>query len=123
MYKSPVEVYVNDMLNQIHQQEENQIVAEVSQAVGINVEKEELIKALNYDRNQYSKGYKDGVNEVLDKIKAEILDEAEYAYADFDEYKYDILHAEPDELPDDDYRYGLRRAVEIINKYRRGDAE
>ena len=56
--------------------------------------------------------------QVLDKIKPEILDEAEYAYADFDEYKEDILHAEPDELPDDDFRYGLERAVEIINKYK-----
>ena len=55
---------------------------------------------------------------VLDNIKAEILDEAEYAYADFDRYKEDILHAEPDELPDDDFRYGLERAVEIINKYK-----
>lgn len=60
MYKNPIEVYVNDMLNQIRQREENQIVAEVSQAVGVNVEKEELIKALNYDRNQYYKGYEDG---------------------------------------------------------------
>lgn len=56
--------------------------------------------------------------DVLNKIKAEILDEAEYAYADFDRYKEDILHAEPDELPDDDFRYGLERAVEIINKYK-----
>lgn len=55
---------------------------------------------------------------ILDKIRAEILDEAEYAYADFDQYKEDILHAEPDELPDDDFRYGLERAVEIINKYK-----
>lgn len=54
----------------------------------------------------------------LDKIKTEILDEAEYAYADFDRYKEDILHAESDELPDDDFRYGLERAVEIINKYK-----
>ena len=57
------------------------------------------------------------VNDVLDKIMAEILDEAEYAYADFDRYKEDILHAESDELPDDDFRYGMERAVEIINKY------
>ena len=55
---------------------------------------------------------------ILDKIKAEILDEAEYAYADFERYKEDILHAEPDELPDDDFRYGLERAVEIIDKYK-----
>lgn len=62
---------------------------------------------------------------VLDNIKAEILDEAEYAYADFDRYKEDLLHAEPDELPDDDFRYGLERAVEIINKYKAesGDEE
>ena len=56
---------------------------------------------------------------VLDEIRAEILDEAEYAYADFDRYKEDILCAEPDELPDDDFRYGLERAVEIINKYKK----
>lgn len=43
---------------------------------------------------------------VLDNIKAEILDEAEYAYADFEQYK------------DDDFRYGLKRAVEIIDKYK-----
>lgn len=61
--------------------------------------------------------------DVFEKIKAEILDEAEYAYADFDQYKEDILHAEPDELPDDDFRYGMERAVEIINKYRKGGAE
>ena len=54
---------------------------------------------------------------VLDKIKSQILDEAEYAYADFDRYKEDILHAEPDELPDDDFRYGLQRAIEIINEH------
>ena len=60
MYKSPIEVYANDMLSQIRQREEDQIVAEVSQAVDVNVEKEELIKALNYDRNQYYKGYEDG---------------------------------------------------------------
>lgn len=61
--------------------------------------------------------------EVLDKIKAEILDEAEYAYADFDQYKEDILYAEPDELPDDDFRYGLRRAIEIIDKHKRESEE
>ena len=59
------------------------------------------------------------INDVLDKIRVEILDEAEYAYADFDQYKEDILYAEPDELPNDDFRYGMERAVEIINKYRK----
>lgn len=61
--------------------------------------------------------------DVLEEIIAEIKDEAEYAYADFDRYKEDILYAEPDELPNDDFRYGLQRAVEIINKYRRRSVE
>lgn len=67
--------------------------------------------------------YKNCVDCVLEKIRAEILDEAEYAYADFDEYKEMVLYAEPDELPDDDFRYGMERAAEIINKYRKGGAE
>lgn len=89
--------------------------------------KEETIKNLKKLKSFHNGSYGTTIDEaikaleqesVLDKIKTEILDEAEYAYADFDEYKYDILHAEPDELPDDDFRYGLERAVEIINKYK-----
>ena len=88
--------------------------------------KEETIKSLKKLKSFHNGSYGTAINEaikalerksVLDDIKAEILDEAEYAYADFDRYKEDILHAEPDELPDDDFRYGLERAVEIINKY------
>ena len=37
-------------------------------ACDVKVDKEELIKALRYDRNQYNVGYKDGVNSVLNKI-------------------------------------------------------
>ena len=59
------------------------------------------------------------MTDIFEKIIKEIEDEAEYAYADFNEYKYDILHSEPDELPNDDFRYGMRRAIEIINKYKR----
>ena len=38
---------------------ENEIVTAV-QKCGIYVDKEELIKALNYDRKSYEKGYSDG---------------------------------------------------------------
>lgn len=55
---------------------------------------------------------------ILDKITAEIWEEAEWAYSDFDEYKEIVLETEPDELPDDEFRFGLHRAVEIINKYK-----
>lgn len=59
---------------------------------------------------------------VLNKIRAEILEEKEYAYADFEQYKVDCLGVDADyvedELPLDDYRYGMERAVEIIDKYK-----
>ena len=53
-------------------QEDENMVMKAVRKVGVNVDEEELIKALQYDRNQYTKGYEDGKNEVLDKIKAEI---------------------------------------------------
>lgn len=35
------------------------------QKYGINVDKEELLRALQYDRNQYEKGYDDGKADAL----------------------------------------------------------
>lgn len=55
MYKSPIEV----MYTQMRTNMENKIFKAV-QDVGINVDKTELVKALEYDRNQYQKGYEDG---------------------------------------------------------------
>lgn len=60
--------------------------------------------------------------DTLDKIRAEILEEKECAYADFDKYKVDYLGVDSryveDELPYDDFRYGMERCIEIIDKYR-----
>ena len=60
--------------------------------------------------------------DTLNKIKAEILEEANMAYADFERYKVDYLGADAeyveDELPQDDFRYGMERAIEIIDKYK-----
>lgn len=71
MYKSPITLLVQNMESQLYQKKE-QTVWEAVNALGVVVDEEELSKALKYDRDQYSKGYKDGVNEVLNKITAEI---------------------------------------------------
>ena len=59
--------------------------------------------------------------DVLDKIRAEILEEKKHAYADFERYKVEYLGQDwedaLDSLPQDDFRYGMERAVEIIDKY------
>lgn len=68
MYESPIEKIYGEIETQMIEENENMIM-KVVRNVNINVDKEELIKALNYDRNQYTKGYEDGKNDVLDKIK------------------------------------------------------
>lgn len=65
MWESPIELQfgINDMVSEFikgqTEQTEKYIVESV-QSVGIKIDKYELIKALNYDRNQYEKGYEDG---------------------------------------------------------------
>ena len=52
----------------------------------------------------------------LQKIIDKIEEEKDVAYADFDEYKVQYLGVEVDDLPDDDFRYGMERALEIVKK-------
>lgn len=61
MYDSPVELFdVVDYAKKVNEEIDNYIYEYIVK-LGINVNKEELIKALQYDREQYEKGYKDGL--------------------------------------------------------------
>lgn len=71
MYVSPIEKIYGELQTQMAQEDENMVMKAIRE-VGINVDKEELIKTLQYDRKQYTKGYSDGQSDVLDKIRAEI---------------------------------------------------
>lgn len=53
MYNSPIELFHGDMNVEL----EGTILKAVAN-VGVNVNKEELLKALNYDRKQYKKDIK-----------------------------------------------------------------
>lgn len=76
-----------------------------------------VIEQLRADRDRLEK--------ALDDIRAEILEEKECAYADFEEYKVEYLGQDwedvLDSLPQDDFRYGMERCIEIIDEYRRMD--
>ncbi len=64
MYESPIEV--------IHEQIRVQVDDEIFRAVqnvGVNVNKEELLKALEYDRGQYEEGFREGEKHTLRQIK------------------------------------------------------
>lgn len=103
MYESPINLVVQGIETQMVQKEE-QMILEAIRKCDVVVDKDELIKAINYDRNQYSKGYKDGVNDVLDKIMAEI-DQKQYDFMDDKDY-------------DEGIRFGLMLAYQIIDKYK-----
>jgi hypothetical protein len=65
MYESPITI-TERIVNKIREQQENDIMNNIliaSAEYGIYVNKDELIKALQYDRKQYDKGFVDGYSE------------------------------------------------------------
>ncbi len=67
MYKSPIDLTISAIQMGIVKNQEEQIMRAI-QNVGVNVDKKELIKALNYDRQQYEKGYCDGAREFAERL-------------------------------------------------------
>lgn len=59
-YQSPIEMIATEMQTKY----EDDCVS-VCQSYGFNVDKEELKKALEYDRDQYNKGYEAGYTAAL----------------------------------------------------------
>lgn len=59
-YESPIRMIVSEIETKM----ENDTLMAI-QRYGIDVDKEELIKALNYDRGQYEKGYADRGNKIV----------------------------------------------------------
>lgn len=59
MYNSPIKLYEAPM-KAIIEERENAIFAKIQDSFDVDVDKAELIRALQYDRGQYDKGYRDG---------------------------------------------------------------
>lgn len=72
MYKSPIEIISNDDIALQISQSINGLIYKAVIDTGVTVDKEELLKALNYDRGQYEAGYEDGYrkgfNNALDRF-------------------------------------------------------
>lgn len=99
MYESPVHLILQDVESQMNQEIEKTIIT-VVRKFDVDVDKGEIIKALRYDRNQYTKGYKDGVNETLDKLREEIMN----VVFDWQEI-------------------GLNDILKILDKYKKSESE
>lgn len=72
MYESPINVTIENMITDVRKKQDEAVYRAI-QNVGINVNKDELIKALQYDREQYNKGYKDGVREFAKRFEEEFF--------------------------------------------------
>lgn len=94
MYESPIEVYTSkiDGMVQLIQKKQEEHIYETVLNVGVNVNKEELVKALQYDRDQYAKGYQDGIEEFAEKLLEMCTQEGAYEYVSA--YDIDILKRE-----------------------------
>ena len=58
-YKSPIEIFINDVNYSMEQ-----TVLEAVSKCGIKVNKDELVKALAYDRQQYEEGYRNAMKQM-----------------------------------------------------------
>jgi hypothetical protein len=90
MYESPIELLYSDLRIETLKDEADQVIVRAVQEIAPSVNKEELIKALQYDRDQYLKGYTDGlaytppVKTHYDQVKAMSLEEMSELFADND---------------------------------------
>ena len=79
MYESPINIIISKLCTKL----ESDCLKSV-QRYGFDIDKEELAKALNYDRKQYEKGHTDGYNKAIDDFVKAIVDRG--LSADDDKY-------------------------------------
>ena len=63
MYESPITIKTEEIARNIIDKQEEYILTQVQMCV--DVDKDELLKALQYDRRQYEKGYMDRDAEIV----------------------------------------------------------
>lgn len=67
MYESPIHLITQDVMTRLDKNVEESVLTAVRQ-VGVNVDRDELVKALNNDRGQYQIGFHDGQVEALKSL-------------------------------------------------------
>ena len=70
-YKSPIEIFYHNTLTKLAESVDG-LVVEGCISAGVDVNKEELVKALAYDREQYEKGYINGYKEGYKQALSDI---------------------------------------------------
>ena len=71
-YKSPIDLYIKKVAQEITTRRENEIVAQITEYTGLDIDKNELVRALAYDRDQYNKGFRAGYERALFDISCQL---------------------------------------------------
>ena len=122
-YQSPVEIVSQNIREKFEGD-----VMQIIHSYDIHVAKDELVKALQYDRDQYKKGFADGSKLRMDKIKAEvareIFEEVElFLNKAIDGWKkerrfcYHNRDIEMIDFRNDAFKYCLNEIAELKKKY------
>ena len=109
MYESPINFIFGDIQTQIVKQQENEVYMAV-QKCGVDVDKEELMRALQYDREQYEQGYEDAVNDITSSIIKKFREKQRWYLDLYDKY-----------LDGEDYRSSLllEEMIDIVKEYKK----
>lgn len=79
MYTPPIQLFIQEEQAKI----EDMIYTQIKK-IGIDVDKEELLRALRYERDQYNEGYKEGKAKAIEEIAKRMLARAqEYEKLDY----------------------------------------
>ena len=68
-YEPPILGVINQVVNNIAEQRDNAIMVQIRDQIRVDVDKNELIRALNYDRNQFNEGYRKGYRDAKEKYE------------------------------------------------------
>ena len=71
MYESPIKIFesaIDSLSKSIVKDKEDAIVLAIHQKLGVDVDRGELLRALQYDRFQYDKGYADGKRDAIAEL-------------------------------------------------------
>lgn len=113
MWESPIKQIAGEIQSQVIKQED-ELITQISQEIRYEVDKKELIKALEYDRGQYDKGYKDGTENTLEGV-SELI--AYYDYEFLQRY-YPKECEQGYTLHDLNNKYGLAEILKNWERYK-----
>ena len=71
MYESPIKIIestIDSIYKDIVKKKDDAIFAEIQSSFGVDLDRDELIRALQYDRDQYNKGYDDGKRDAMAEL-------------------------------------------------------